>query len=122
MLLLTAFIVLLSASIVYSKNVVYALVQLVIAFFLSGVLLIWQGMEFLGYVLIIVYVGAIAILFLFVVMTLDVVQESRPSLPSDLSDYAPHAAGALFGVFSVWAVHGTASLISEQQDALSSLG
>lgn len=103
-MLLSLAILLLSALIVCSSNVVYALVLLVLAFFLSGALLIWQGTEFLGYILIVVYVGAIAVLFLFVVMTLDVDREGSPRSPSGLVDYAPQLAGALFAAFAVWSV------------------
>mmetsp|Transcript_12275 Transcript_12275/g.17056 ORF Transcript_12275/g.17056 Transcript_12275/m.17056 type:complete len:103 (+) Transcript_12275:1965-2273(+) len=75
-----ATLTLISATLVLiSRNIVYALAFLVTTFFLSAVLLINSGLEFLGYVLIVVYVGAIAILFLFVVMTLDINNEELAS-------------------------------------------
>lgn len=80
----------------FSRNLVHSLISLVGAFLCSGVLLVWMGLEFLGYVLIIVYVGAIAILFLFVVMTLDVNKESHLSPVGGLSDYIPHVLALLF--------------------------
>lgn len=63
--------------VIHSNNVVYSLMSLVLVFFLSGLVLIALRMEFLGYMLIIVYVGAIAILFLFVIITLDLTREQR---------------------------------------------
>ena len=62
-----------------------------------------MGLEFLGYVIIIVYVGAIAILFLFVVMTLDVSKESYAVPYKGLYDYLPHVVSLLFtaGVLKV---------------------
>lgn len=87
----------------FSRNIVYSLVSLVGAFFFSGALLVWMGLEFLGYVLIIVYVGAIAILLLFVVMTLDVNRESYASPSSGILDYVPHVFSLAFtaGVFKI---------------------
>jgi NADH-quinone oxidoreductase subunit J len=53
-------------------NPVYSLVALIGCFFVISVALIASGAEFLGYLFLIVYIGAIAILFLFVIMLLDV--------------------------------------------------
>jgi len=87
----------------FSRNIVYSLMSLVGAFLFSGALLVWMGLEFLGYVIIIVYVGAIAILFLFVVMTLDVSKESYAVPYKGLYDYLPHVVSLLFtaGVLKV---------------------
>nr|YP_009240012.1 NADH dehydrogenase subunit 6 [Lotharella oceanica]AMN87093.1 NADH dehydrogenase subunit 6 [Lotharella oceanica] len=94
----------------FSRNMVYSLVSLVGAFFFSGALLVWMGLEFLGYVLIIVYVGAIAILLLFVVMTLDVNRESYAS-PSWVLDYVPH-------VFSLAFTAGVLKIVYESVEPL----
>ncbi len=59
-------------SVVVVRNPVHAVLLMVAAFFSSAALFIMQGAEFLGLLLIIVYVGAIAVLFLFVVMMLDI--------------------------------------------------
>ena len=53
------------------RNPVHSVLFLIFAFFNASGLMILLGAEFIGMVFIIVYVGAIAILFLFVVMTLD---------------------------------------------------
>lgn len=54
------------------RNPVHAVLFLILAFFNAAGLFVLLGAEFLAMILIIVYVGAIAVLFLFVVMMLDV--------------------------------------------------
>ena len=54
------------------RNPVHAALFLVLAFFTSGALWILLEAEFLGIVLVLVYVGAVMVLFLFVVMMLDI--------------------------------------------------
>ncbi len=58
--------------VITSTNPVHAIFALVLAFGFSTILLIADGAEFLGILFTIVYVGAIAILFLFVVMMLNI--------------------------------------------------
>ncbi len=58
--------------VVTSRNPVYSVLYLVLAFFNSAVLWVLLEAEFLGIVLVLVYVGAVMVLFLFVVMMLDV--------------------------------------------------
>ena len=57
--------------VIFSNSSVYSLLWLVLTFLFSSSLLIVLGCEFLAFIFIIVYVGAIAVLFLFVVMLLD---------------------------------------------------
>jgi NADH-quinone oxidoreductase subunit J len=60
------------------KNPVHSALLLVLCFFASGVLWLMLDAEFLGIVLVLVYVGAVMVLFLFVVMMLDInVEEFR---------------------------------------------
>ena len=54
------------------KNPVHAVLFLILAFFNAAGLFVLLGAEFLAMILVIVYVGAVAVLFLFVVMMLDV--------------------------------------------------
>lgn len=61
-----------AASVVLSRNPVNAVLWLVLAFFQAAGLFVLAGAEFLAMILVIVYVGAVAVLFLFVVMMLDV--------------------------------------------------
>ena len=70
---LFASVLLLSAVMVISaKNPVHSVLWLIVAFFNAAGLFILLGAEFLAMILLIVYVGAVAVLFLFVVMMLDV--------------------------------------------------
>ena len=54
------------------KNPVHAVLFLILAFFNAAGLFVLLGAEFLAMVLVVVYVGAVAVLFLFVVMMLDI--------------------------------------------------
>ncbi len=58
--------------VITARNPVHAAMYLVLAFFNSAALWIMAGAEFLGIVLVLVYVGAVMVLFLFVVMMLDI--------------------------------------------------
>ena len=57
---------------ILSKNPVHSVLWLILAFFNAAGLFILLGAEFLAMLLVIVYVGAVAVLFLFVVMMLDI--------------------------------------------------
>lgn len=69
--------------VVSSRNMVHSIMFLVLAFLNAAALFILLKAEFLAMLLIIVYVGAIAVLFLFVVMMLDVDTKKIPSLIQD---------------------------------------
>ncbi|MEP0520855.1 MAG: NADH-quinone oxidoreductase subunit J [Hyphomicrobiales bacterium] len=58
--------------VISSRNPVHSVLWLILAFFNSAALFLMLGAEFLAMILIVVYVGAVAVLFLFVVMMLDV--------------------------------------------------
>ena len=58
--------------VIASRNPVHSVLFLILAFFNSAGLFILLGAEFLAMILVVVYVGAVAVLFLFVVMMLDV--------------------------------------------------
>jgi NADH-quinone oxidoreductase subunit J len=58
--------------VIAARNPVHSVLFLILAFFNGAGLFILLGAEFLAFILIIVYVGAVAVLFLFVVMMLDV--------------------------------------------------
>jgi NADH-quinone oxidoreductase subunit J len=61
-----------AAMVVSSRNPVHSVLFLILAFFNAAALFLIAGAEFLAMILVIVYVGAVAVLFLFVVMMLDV--------------------------------------------------
>lgn len=69
-----------------SRHPVIAVLNLILAFFTAAMLWVLIGAEFLGLLLIVVYVGAVMVLFLFVVMMIDVVPES---LRSGFRTYLP---------------------------------
>ena len=58
--------------VIVSRNPVHSVLFLILAFVNASGLFILMGAEFLGMMLIVVYVGAVAVLFLFVIMMLDV--------------------------------------------------
>ena len=61
-----------SVMVVVSRNPVYSVLFLILAFFNAAGLFVLIGAEFLAMLLVVVYVGAVAVLFLFVVMMLDI--------------------------------------------------
>ena len=85
--------------VILARNPVHSALLLVLCFFNSAVIWLLLDAEFLGIVLVLVYVGAVMVLFLFVVMMLDVhVEELRKSL----AGYWPLAvAVAGFVVFAI---------------------
>ncbi len=58
--------------VIASKNPVHSVLYLILAFVNAAGLFVMMGAEFLAMILVVVYVGAVAVLFLFVVMMLDV--------------------------------------------------
>ncbi len=66
-----------------SKNTVHSVFFLILDFISVSCLFIMIGAEFLGMIMLIVYVGAVAVLFLFVVMMLNVAQQKNQWFSSD---------------------------------------
>jgi len=94
--------------VIASRNPVHSVLFLILAFFNAAALFLLLGAEFLALILVIVYVGAVAVLFLFVVMMLDI---NFVELRQGVLQYLP--IGALVGimllvelvlVFGAWAV------------------
>jgi NADH-quinone oxidoreductase subunit J len=70
---LFSFIMIASAvMVVAARNPVHSVLFLILAFFNAAALFVLLGAEFLAMILVVVYVGAVAVLFLFVVMMLDI--------------------------------------------------
>ncbi|MGG6895406.1 MULTISPECIES: NADH-quinone oxidoreductase subunit J [Rhizobium] len=89
-----AFVAVASAFMVISaRNPVHSVLFLILVFFNAAGLFLLMGAEFLAMILLVVYVGAVAVLFLFVVMMLDV---DFAELRAGILEYAP--IGALIGV------------------------
>jgi NADH-quinone oxidoreductase subunit J len=96
------------AMVVSARNPVHSVLFLILAFFNAAGLFVLMGAEFLAMILVIVYVGAVAVLFLFVVMMLDI---NFAELREGFMRYLP--IGALVGivllaellfVFATWAI------------------
>ena len=84
---LFAGVVVLSAALtISSRNPVHSVLWLILAFFNAAGLMVLCGAEFIAMLLVIVYVGAVAVLFLFVVMMLDI---DFAELRSGFVRYAP---------------------------------
>jgi NADH-quinone oxidoreductase subunit J len=58
--------------VIFARNPVHSVLWLIVAFFNAAGLMLLVGAEFIAMLLVIVYVGAVAVLFLFVVMMLDI--------------------------------------------------
>jgi len=94
--------------VISARNPVHSVLFLILAFFNAAGLFVLLGAEFLAMILVIVYVGAVAVLFLFVVMMLDI---NFVELRQGFLQYLP--VGALIGlvllvelvlVFGAWTV------------------
>ena len=94
--------------VVTSRNPVHSVLFLILAFFNAAGLFVLMGAEFLAMILVVVYVGAVAVLFLFVVMMLDI---NFVELRQGFNRFLP--VGALIGlvlfaelvlVLGVWTV------------------
>ena len=70
--LFSAILVASAVLVIAARNPVHSVLFLILAFFNAAGLFVLMGAEFLAMILVIVYVGAVAVLFLFVVMMLDV--------------------------------------------------
>ncbi len=84
--LFAAVLVAAAVGVILARNPVHAVLLLILAFFQSAVLWLMVEAEFLAIVLVLVYVGAVMVLFLFVVMMLDV---TVAAVRGGLVRYAP---------------------------------
>ena len=100
--------------VVTARNPVHSVLWLILAFFSAAGLFVLMGAEFVAMLLIIVYVGAVMVLFLFVVMMLDV---DFAELRAGMANHLP--LGALIGVilmmelslaFGAWVIADSAPL------------
>jgi NADH-quinone oxidoreductase subunit J len=89
----TAILLVSATMVVSARNPVHSVLFLILSFFNAAALFVIAGAEFLAMVLVIVYVGAVAVLFLFVVMMLDV---NFAELRSGFQRYMP--IGAALGM------------------------
>lgn len=92
--------------VITARNPVHSVLFLIFAFFNAAGLFVLLGAEFVAFILVIVYVGAVAVLFLFVVMMLDV---DFVSLRQGAMQYVPIGLtiggillGEFFVLFTAW--------------------
>ncbi|TCZ57164.1 NADH-quinone oxidoreductase subunit J [Roseicella aquatilis] len=111
--LFAAILIASAVMVVTARNPVHSVLFLILAFFNAAALFLIAGAEFLAMILVIVYVGAVAVLFLFVVMMLDI---DFARLREGFQRYAPFGAvigGILFLelvlVFGSWSFADQAS-------------
>jgi NADH-quinone oxidoreductase subunit J len=90
--LFAAVLVASAVMVISARNPVHSVLFLILAFFNAAGLFVLLGAEFLAMILVVVYVGAVAVLFLFVVMMLDI---SFAELRQGFMQYLP--LGALVG-------------------------
>ena len=113
-----AFVTMASAAmVVVSRNPVYSVLFLILAFFNAAALFLLLGAEFIAMILVIVYVGAVAVLFLFVVMMLDInLEQLREGflryLPIGAAIGAVLLAEILFGLGVFGSGSGTVTALS----------
>src|SRR6187455_2159438 len=89
----SAILILSAVMVITARNPVHSVLFLILAFFNTAGLFVLIGAEFLAMVLVVVYVGAVAVLFLFVVMMLDI---NFVRLREGFLQYLP--IGALIGL------------------------
>jgi NADH-quinone oxidoreductase subunit J len=95
--LLAAVMLACALAVVFARNPVHSVLFLIAAFFSAAGLFVLLGAEFLAMLLVIVYVGAVAVLFLFVVMMLDV---DFASLKEGFARYLP-LGGLVAGIAAI---------------------
>jgi NADH-quinone oxidoreductase subunit J len=102
----TAVLVVSALLVITARNPVHSVLFLILAFFNAAGLFVLMGAEFIAMILVIVYVGAVAVLFLFVVMMLDI---SFADLRKGAMQYVPLGLVSggillleLISVFAAW--------------------
>jgi len=86
-----------SIMVTVSRNAVYSVFFLILVFISISILFIMIGAEFLGMIMLIVYVGAVSVLFLFVVMMLNITEQlTKPSSRKGLINNI--SVGSIVGV------------------------
>src|SRR5215813_1073429 len=113
-----AFVVMASAAmVVVSRNPVYSVLFLILAFFNAAALFVLIGAEFIAMILIIVYVGAVAVLFLFVVMMLDI---NLARLREGFLQYLP--VGVLIGLALLAEILFGLGVLGGRSETMATLG
>jgi NADH-quinone oxidoreductase subunit J len=106
--------------VVFSRNAVHSVLYLILTFFAIAGHYILLNAQFLAAVHVIVYAGAIMVLFLYVIMLLNLNQEAEPHKSTVLKFAAAISGGLLLTVF-VGSLKGT-ELMAQQQGATGDVG
>ena len=106
--------------VVFSRNAVHSVLYLILTFFAIAGHYILLNAQFLAAVHVIVYAGAIMVLFLYVIMLLNLNQETEPHKSTVLKFAAAISAGLLLTVF-VGSLKGT-ELMTQQPGATGDVG
>ncbi len=106
--------------VVFSRNAVHSVLYLILTFFAIAGHYILLNAQFLAAVHVIVYAGAIMVLFLYVIMLLNLNQETEPHKSTVLKFAAAISAGLLLTVF-VGSLKGT-ELMTQQQGPATDVG
>ena len=106
--------------VVFSRNAVHSVLYLILTFFAIAGHYILLNAQFLAAVHVIVYAGAIMVLFLYVIMLLNLNQEAEPHKSTVLKFAAAISAGLLLTVF-VGSLKGT-ELMAQQQGPATNVG
>ena len=113
--------------VITAKSPVTAVLHLIFAFFNAAMLWVMMGAEFLGLLLVLVYVGAVMVLFLFVVMMIDIKNETlrdglRTYLPLGLFIGGVLVVEMSFVLMSGWGNVGPAVPIPDDYNNARSIG
>lgn len=113
--------------VITAKSPVTAVLHLILAFANAAMLWVMMGAEFLGLLLVLVYVGAVMVLFLFVVMMIDIKNEAlrdglRTYLPLGLIIGLILVVEMSFVLMSGWGSVGPAAVIPDDYNNARSIG
>jgi NADH-quinone oxidoreductase subunit J len=97
-------------AVISARNPVHSVLFLILTFFTAAGLFVLMGAEFLAMLLIVVYVGAVAVLFLFVVMMLDV---DFTELKQGFLSYMPIGAIVALALFGELALVASAAMSAD---------
>lgn len=111
-----SFVAILSACmVVFSKNPVHSVLYLILTFFCIAGHYLLLNAQFLALVHIIVYAGAIMVLFLFVIMLFNLNAESE-QLKSNLMKFIGVVTGGIFGLVLIATLKGADTMLSKNPD------
>ena len=117
-----SFVAVLSAlMVVFSKNPVYSVLYLIITFFAIACHYVLMKAEFLAVVHLIVYAGAIMVLFLYVIMLLNLNEETEPH-KSNILKFAATICSGLLLIVLVGSLKGAELLVKAQPAGDSAIG